>query len=178
MTNRIYISETNIPQVALARDLMFDTNVWLRIHGIAVDSADARTRTYSAFFKKALEANRRIFVMGTVLSEYIHRSLHLRAEHVGWKGQPKIHQRPEYSGWLSGIADEVSFIMEDSIKLDDGFSISDPEAICRGCSSKTINYNDVIIVEMCKQKNLTLVTDDADFSNEPIEIVTRNRKLK
>ena len=39
------------------------------------------------------------------------------------------------------------------------------------------DFNDLIITEICKDKNLILVTDDGDFKDSNIEVVTVNNKM-
>jgi predicted nucleic acid-binding protein len=178
MASRIYITENNIPGAALERDLLFDTNVWLSIYGIMAHPSNLQTRVYSAFYKKALEAGRKIFLINTVASEYIHVSLREREKLDPHKTTAaKIHQQQDYATWMSDIADEVSYLNNDCEKLDDGFGVADPEKVCRRCVGKTINYNDLIIADLCRSKNLVLVTDDGDFSCEVLDIVTQNTKL-
>lgn len=178
MNNRIYISENHIDPNIFDSDFIFDTNVWLAIYGITTDNTNPQTKIYSNFYRKVLENNKKIYLLGTITSEYIHRSLKLRYDtDQSVNKRIKIHQQTNYREWLKQIADEVSYLIDDCEKLDDGFINSDPEGMCRNCIDKTINYNDLIISDICKTKNITLVTDDRDFSCEDINIVTRNRRL-
>ena len=178
MSKRYYIKERDFPAPTLERDVIFDTNVWLSIYGLRAVNQNAQTRVYSAYYKELLECKRSIYLVGTVASEYIHRSMKMREE-----AQPhatiaqKIHQQRDYAKWMDDIADEVSYLRDDCIRLNDGFDQSDPEVMCRRCIGKPLDYNDMIIADFCKSKGLFLVTDDADFSCEHIDIVTMNGKL-
>lgn len=178
MNNRIYISDAHIYPEIFNNDFIFDTNVWLSIYGLTTDISNPQTRIYSKFYKEVLTRNRKFFLLGTITSEYIHRSLKLRYETDPTVNRKvKIHQQSNYGSWISQIADEVSYLLDDCIRLDDGFAQSNPEEMCRNCVGKTIDYNDLIISDVCKKNNITLVTDDKDFACENINIVTRNKKL-
>jgi len=39
------------------------------------------------------------------------------------------------------------------------------------------DFNDQVLVEICKSKDLTLITHDADFKAVDINILTANKKL-
>jgi hypothetical protein len=39
------------------------------------------------------------------------------------------------------------------------------------------DFNDLVLVELCKSKALKLVTDDGDFKGKDITILTANKKL-
>ncbi|OAG75766.1 hypothetical protein Amal_02865 [Acetobacter malorum] len=178
MSNRIYISEKNIPTEVFNNDFIFDTNVWLSIYGLTTDNSNPQTRIYSNLYKLLLQNEKRIFLLGTITSEYIHRSLKLRYDTDSTVNRNiKIHQQTNYKSWIKEIADEVSYLVDDCIQLDDGFAQSNPEEMCRTCMEKTIDYNDLIISDACRKNSITLVTDDRDFSCENINIVTRNKKL-
>lgn len=178
MSNRIYISENNIPSNIFRSDFIFDTNVWLAIYGVTTDNSNPQTRIYSKFYKEVLDNKKKIFLLGTITSEYIHRSLKLRYDtDPTVNNKIKIHQQLNYGDWIKQIADEVSYLMDDCVQLDDGFAQSNPEEMCRNCIGKTIDYNDLIISDVCQKNNITLVTDDKDFSCEEINIITRNKRL-
>jgi len=178
MKNRIYLSENNIPSSSIRDRFIFDTNVWLSIYGIKANIDNKITRIYSSFYKKALENDCKIYLLGTIASEYINRSIKLRHDADSTVNRSlKIHQQAMYRQWIETISDEVSYLVADCERLDDGFSLSNPEDMCRSCIGKEIDYNDLVISAACKRHGITLVTDDRDFASEEIEIITRNRKL-
>jgi len=39
------------------------------------------------------------------------------------------------------------------------------------------DFNDQVLAELCKSKGLTLVTDDSDFADTGLTIVTANQRL-
>jgi len=40
-----------------------------------------------------------------------------------------------------------------------------------------IDFNDALLVDICKKRNLKLMTNDSDFQDVGIEILTTNPKL-
>ena len=61
--------------------------------------------------------------------------------------------------------------------IDDGFSNMQTDSIFKYGFS--YDFNDSILLEIAKQHNSILVTDDADFGNytSKVKIVTNNSKL-
>jgi predicted nuclease of predicted toxin-antitoxin system len=43
--------------------------------------------------------------------------------------------------------------------------------------SGNADFNDQIIAELCRKKQLTLITDDGDFHGQDIAILTANKRL-
>lgn len=44
-------------------------------------------------------------------------------------------------------------------------------------SAGIVDFTDAIIVELCLEKNYRLLTNDADFKNSQIEVISSNQRL-
>lgn len=179
MTNeRLEVSDENLEAIFAGKGLVFDTNVWLRVDGYFTDTADRRSRIYSWFYKKALEHSQTIFLPQVVASEYVKVSLMSMATDAGWKpSDGKVHQHPQYDDWISDVADCLFHVSEGAVRLSDAFLDLDLDTCLRECIEHSIDFNDVLIADLCRRNDLTLVSDDADLAEQPVRIATANKKL-
>lgn len=177
---RIIFKKNEVPSNAFKHNFIFDTNVWLHIHGFdSSDPQNPRTEAYSYFYKAALDHGKQIYLTQAIISEYVGTSLAFQGRVSGWQRKNgKIHQHPDYNEWMDGISSEASYIRDDSVPLNDDFSSIDIYSLCKSCCTRPIDFTDAQIVEACNRANLTLVTDDADFKKEPIRIISFNKKIK
>jgi predicted nucleic acid-binding protein len=44
-------------------------------------------------------------------------------------------------------------------------------------SSGKVDFNDALLVDICKKRNLKLMTNDSDFQEGGIEVLTTNLRL-
>ena len=63
------------------------------------------------------------------------------------------------------------------ISIDVDFPSYDVEALYRKFEEGRADFNDLVLAELCKRKNLKFVTDDGDFRGEGITILTENNRL-
>ena len=75
------------------------------------------------------------------------------------------------------IVATVRRILRFTSRYDSGFDSVDIEAMLTLYASGKSDFNDLMLVELCKSHDLTLVTHDADFQDSDIPILTANRKL-
>lgn len=130
------VTDQKTRSASLEYDFVFDTNIWLFIYGLQAQNAIYQSTQYSRFFKDISDSGKKIYLLGTIASEYIHRSLQLRKdifledlpEHLKKEySRKKIFNFQDYKQWMRDISDEVSFIMEDTIRVDDEFSHQNPD---------------------------------------------------
>ncbi|MEO7992756.1 MAG: PIN domain-containing protein [bacterium] len=50
-------------------------------------------------------------------------------------------------------------------------------SIGRRCAFPGLDFNDLVLVELCRHHDLTLITNDADFKGSGIPLLTANHKL-
>ena len=61
----------------------------------------------------------------------------------------------------------------DQLELD----AMDLPRIIEGCIAGKFDYNDLIIIKLCKDRNYILVTHDRDFVNCGVEVATANKRF-
>lgn len=177
MSERYRLGPDAIPEEVLAHPLVFDTNVWLFINGPFIDLRDPRHHVYSSLYAAALKAGTRIWLPQIVLAEFVRQSLRQYARSAEVDTSKKLHGHPEYSRWMTDISDEVFHLVDACHLLADEFEKIDLDACFSDAGAGGIDFNDVLLSELCKRHGLLLVTDDADFRSSPLSIATSNRKL-
>lgn len=157
--------------------LLFDTNVWLLIQGYFTNHKDPRVRLYSGFYEAALESGAQLFIPQTVISEFVNRAVRSRAFESGWDGKGKIHHHQQYDEWIDDASNDVHHISTGATFLSDGFSEVKFDSIVEMTKESTLDFNDILIKEMCNRCGLVLVTDDSDFRGQDVTLLTGNPKL-
>ena len=176
--NRTLISEDSLEEALSCKGLVFDTNIWLRVQGYFTDPKDKRSRTYSWFYKKALEKECPIFLPAPVLSEFVGVSLNAKARETGWKREHgKIHKCSDFKEWMSDISDDAYHLINDCALIDDQFTGFEIDSLFSSAANGGIDFNDLLIAEICKMNGLSLVTDDIDMKGQAVDIITANRNI-
>ena len=165
----------------IGRPLFFDANVLLYLFSPSAANSQQQwaITAYSAVFKHALTRNLTLCIDVMVLSEFINRFL--RLEHQGFlKRNGSAITFKAYRATSDGLlaAQDIEDIVTE--KLLKSFKI-----IGKLFNSSEIgsihlpntDFNDALIVETCKAHQCVLVTNDADFLDANIDILTANNKL-
>lgn len=178
MTERWLIDFEKIDPEILARPLLFDTNVWLLVQGPQLDFTQRRSALYSKLYDAAIKAGTTIYLPSLVASEFVHVCISLNARAAGWeKGNGKVHAQPDYKDWIRDAVDDLNAIASDCTKIGDGFDQADIAPLCDVALHAKLEFNDAVLADMCLRNGLTLVTDDADLFDQPIGIISANRRL-
>jgi predicted nucleic acid-binding protein len=175
MSERFVLGKSKISDATLKRGLLFDTNVWLLLHGTVNSPTDWRIAPYSGLYKRAMEIAAPIHVLQTVISEFVNVSLHARARLANWgKEAGKIHQQPDHPVWIKDVSEEVCGLMEGCTPIDDNFSSLQLSGVFSSCLST--DFNDALIASACIRMGAVLVTHDIDFQRIPVPIISANKK--
>ncbi len=163
------------------RDRLFlDANIWLYLHGPQQPQAPGYVKTYTNAFKRILSAQSRIFIDVIIVSEFINRYARLQQNLV----TPSIanfkdfRNSPFFKLHAVGIADGVRRILKNSSRIESGFAKLSMNELLKDYAAGDSDFNDQVIVELCKREDLTLVTHDGDFKGSGIPILTANKNLQ
>ena len=166
---------------AAADTLLFDTNIWLLIYGPQGNPSDYRTRIYSAALAKVLKVKSHIYLDVLILSEFINRYARLRYDILRPTGWPKEFKSFRKSAAFKSIAKDIAAdaqrVVRQCERTESGFETVDIGALLAEYESGDADFNDQILVELCKAKGLTLVTHDADFKDRGLTLLTANPRL-
>ena len=164
-------------------NFFFDANIWLYVYGPIGNYDNWHAKHYSKFFDKLQNQNYDIYTNNIVLSEYINRFARMEfiqhQEELGLKNNEfkKFRDTDDFKDIAPEIAANLRKIIRFSKicnhEMDDValFEVAD------NFESGKHDFNDLIIKEICKDKNLILVTNDADFYDSDIKLVTVNNRI-
>lgn len=161
-------------------ELLVDTNIWLYLYG-PQHPKDWRTQVYSRALKWILKAQSRMFVDVLVLSEFVNR--YARFEYDLWKissgsGDFKTFRKSSnFHPVGKAIAAAVRQIMRQVNCIESGLGSLDMSLFLNDYAAKCPDFNDQVIVELCRKNGLKLLTHDGDFKDSGIPIITANRRL-
>ncbi len=162
--------------------LLLDTNIWLLIFGPAAKAVGRRTRIYSKALGDMLASNCRIYIEVLILSEYVNR--YARLKHNLLRTKPGISQdfklfrkSSDFVAVASDIVGDVRQILKHCSRVDSEFAALDVGALVGEFEKGGSDLNDLVLTELCKSRNLTLVTDDADFKDRGLTVLTANKIL-
>lgn len=159
-------------------ELFLDANVWLFVYG-PQRPRDARVTTYSEALKKILLAQCRIYIDVLIVSEFINTYARLK-----WEVMGKPHTRfkefrksNDFKPIAKDIAADVGRVLKHCKRIENGFEALDIDGLIDEYADGDSDFNDQVIVALCKNKGLKLVTDDGDFCIQDIPVVTANKRL-
>lgn len=157
--------------------LFLDANIWLFIYG-PQGPGNARTRVYSAAFRRVLEAGSRIYIDVLIVSEFINTYARLRWRVMAPDVRFKVFRNgPEFTEVAQEIGHNAKRVLSHCSRLDSRFVLLDTDEVMDEFAHGGEDFNDQVIRNLCRSMDLTLITDDRDFGGQGIAIVTANRRL-
>ena len=176
--------------------LFLDTNIWVYCLASHLRSQEhgEKIAAYSQALLRAKNTKSTIFTNLPAIVEFI--NCYAQESFKQWKlsvkgsndeeiksivkGNFKKFRRSQYfKPFAIKIKDKIVELLEDmsDIYVGDKLSTSDIARFMENYATGTIDFNDLVFVELCKQKNLILMTDDADFKCHDVTILTANECL-
>lgn len=179
MSNQVY--QIEYYRFSSSDSILFDTNVWLYIYGPQGESLPGLRSTYHLALRKIRGAKIPIFIDVLVLSEFINAYARFVYNDLppGIKPQSfkTFRQSNEFNPIASQIAKDTRRILKKCERIDSGFESADLGGILSVYAVGDADFNDQILAELCKAKNLKLVTHDADFKGKDLTVITANSKF-
>lgn len=163
--------------------LFLDTNIWLWVFGRQIpqkagdrkDPIFERGHAYRDAFKRIIEAESNIYIDSTVISEFTRVSLRkvVGAHIKNYRGKNKLKKAAKE------IVENVERIMQIKNCRMLEYLLRQPciDNILHEFAKGHADFNDVVIAMLCKNNGLILLTDDIDFRDQSIQIITANSKL-
>ena len=161
------------------RDKLFlDANIWWYVYG-SQKPDDTLVKIYSQAFDRILKAQSCIHIDVLIVSEFINTYARTRWKLIAPDKRPfkKFRQSPEFKPIAKEIADAVKRIMCHCSRVESGFQELEIDALLNIYAEGNSDFNDQIIVELCKDRELTLISHDGDFKNQRIKVLTANNHL-
>jgi predicted nucleic acid-binding protein len=160
--------------------VLVDTNVWLYLFPAPGKPPHNFAPQYSIAFKNLVSAQAQPVLDPMVLSEYLNR--YIRIE---WGGSDKS-QYPKFKDFrsspnFSAVASAAEIFAKKILTICQVHSIPaselDLNRALADFSAGGVDFNDAILVDICKRRNLKLMTNDGDFQDGGIEVLTANPRL-
>ena len=160
--------------------LFVDTNIWLYIYAPQAPG-DRRTREYSNALARILAAKSRIFIDALILSEFINRyarlTFNLRKNSGLVIDFKEYRKSSDFKLVAKDIEISVRRVLKHCQRMESGFSTCDIERLLVKFSEGESDFNDQLMVELCKDKGFKLITHDQDFKDCGLTVLTANSRL-
>lgn len=160
--------------------LLLDANIWLSIYG-PIASQDERTVIYSKALRQIFSSKCTVLLDVAVLAEYINRFAKLEYEQLEDNIRPNTFKDFRVSAMFRAVAAEVAInvksILKNTTCCNFDFESINIDSLLSDYQSGVLDFNDSLIVELCKAQDLKLITHDKDFKNCDIPVLTAHRKL-
>lgn len=161
--------------------LLLDTNIWLLVYG-PQKPGDNRVAVYSQALSKILVAQSRIYIDVLIVSEFI--NTYARLKWNLWKAQSasstdfkKFRKSGDFKPIAQDIAADVKRVLKHCTRVDSCFESFAIDALIDEFAAGDSDFNDQILATLCKKDGLKLVTDDGDFKDQGIPVITANKWL-
>ncbi len=169
---------TNLERVG-SRPVFFDANVILRIHWPVGRVPHAN---YSGVLKQLYQRRQPLATDVTVLSEVVNRVLHFEHQKevdrsgvpAGYNGFKIYRDSPEGKTLHHELAQRLQKALGNFQFLSKGLSTAEALALL-GASG--LDFNDQIIVEVCRHHDCVLLTHDGDYVQAPVDTLSLNPAL-
>ena len=160
--------------------ILVDTNIWFFLFPATGNPLPKYATQYSQAFSRLITAKAQPVLDPMVLSEYLNRYARLE-----WKGQFK-NKYKEYKPFRNSfdfklITPSMETFAKKIMMLSKIHSISaDQLDLAQALTDFVqggVDFNDAILVDVCRKRNIKLMTNDGDFLTGGIEILTSNPRL-
>lgn len=170
------------------KPIFFDANVWLSLYAPPSGGNDPWAAVYSEVLQRIVESNVSVLIDTTVLGEYINRYCRIEFQayedyaHPSSKRSFKEFRTQDLATYRPIAMDAASRVKEifeiPGIKRINGdFGAMDVAVMLNEFAQGNSDWNDQLIVDICQRNACALLTNDADFRNASINILTCNSKL-
>lgn len=167
--------------------LFFDANIWLSLYDPHPAPNDWQVRAASDFFKRCNVAGSPIYTEVLVLTEVanrlvkrgweLHQTEQQRRRSPRRQGFKAFRQTPDGIATAEEAASTIRLILRQARwpeTILDNAAVADAMVAFEQGGQ---DFNDQLIVQLCLVNGLTLVTNDADFKDCGLPLLTGNQHL-
>lgn len=163
--------------------ITLDSNILIKLLYPAMCESDISP--YEALYSRILSIKPKLLISSIQISEFINRCIRFQFELYRKANKDidiefKRHYRgtEDYRNSMNAILDIIATDIVPNFEfINDNFQNMDSNIIFQYGFS--YDFNDSILLEIARQNNAILITDDKDFANytSSVQIVTNNRTL-
>ena len=159
---------------------LIDTNVWLYLYPAPSSAKVPFAHQYSKGLKAMLSAGSRVIMDATVLSEYL--NAYCRIEwNARYRSRYPRFKTFRNSADFATVGKPATIFARSVLKLctrwNHPFTTADVARMLADFETGSNDFNDGLLIEVCRHYYCKLVTNDSDFTSGGIEVLTTNRKL-
>lgn len=172
-----FVADINRYIFSAADRLMFDTNIWLLLYG-PQSPTDHRAALYSAALRRILEAQSRIYIDLVVIAEFINTYARMKQRLIAPRQSFKAFRKSaDFQTVARDIVADARNLTKQCAWTASDLELSMVDSLLDTYGLGQSDFNDQIIAANCAQQGLTLITDDSDFKDYHVAIITANQKL-
>jgi len=178
MKNKVY--DLSYYSFSSDEQVLVDTNVWLYLFPATGNPPQKFAQKYSTAFAKLVSAQAQLVLDPMVLSEYLNRYIRIEWEGNYRSRHPKFknfRNSPDFSTVVSAAEIFAKKILSFCHIHSMPASELDLNQALADFSAGGVDFNDALLVDICKKRNIKLMTNDGDFQDGGIEVLTTNPRL-
>lgn len=160
--------------------LLLDTNVWLYLFPAPSATPFPHASDYSAALKRILAAKAKMAMDVLIISEYLNRYCRIewsalyKTKHPDFK---KFRKSVDFASVGPKAAAFAANILALCSNYDHPFATINVGKVIADFESGAQDANDGFLIESCRHHGWKFVTNDRDFTEGGIEVLTANPKL-
>lgn len=162
--------------------LLLDANVWIFVYGPNGPNRHNKVKIYSQAFRRMMEKGSQVYIDVLIISEFINRYARMKFELAQKKGASskkfkEFRQSEAFKPIAKEVADATSLVLKRCQRVESGFKTLDIDALVCEYAKGQSDFNDQVIAEICRRERLKLVTDDSDFRDIGVPVLTENKTM-
>ena len=159
-------------------ELLLDANIWLFVYAPSKPN-DGRVKVYSRALSKMLKAKSRIYIDVLLVSEFINSYARMKHNilNPGVRFNKRFRQSAAFKPIAQDVAADARLVLQHCTRVESGFDVLNIDTLVDEYEKGNSDFNDQVLADLCRSKGLTLVTDDRDFKDCGLTVVTANRRL-
>lgn len=159
---------------------LLDANIWLYLFPSPSGNAAIFAPQYSTAFKNMLTAKVRLLMDAIVLSEYLNRYCRIEWNALHKATEPDFKKFRKSTAFRT-VGQGAATFARSMLKLctchDHPFATTDVVRVLADFGAGSNDFNDGLLAEACRHHNWKFVTNDGDFVEGGIEVLTTNPRL-
>ncbi len=159
-----------------ADHLLLDTNILMFVYGPQKQN-DKRCEDYTDAFKRMCQGKSVLYIDVLIMSEFINRCTRLEMQLRKHKDYKKFRNSEDFRSIAQGIASNVRRIGQYTTRTNSPFQECPLDQMLYEFEAGQVDFNDQMLLQLCRNKNLMLVTDDGDCTSNDVTILTANSRL-
>ncbi|HQO09325.1 MAG TPA: hypothetical protein PLK90_07705 [Clostridiales bacterium] len=171
-------SHDRIPELK-GRQIFFDANIIIYLFWPT--GKEVYETIYATVFKKLMDNGNNIMIDLTVMSEVFNRSFTTEYEKYKEKHKNYKLEKKAYRDSQAGqdTIEEIYSLFKNTILTRFEFvgKLFTKDDLAKLMIIDQMDFSDKVILEICKENNFILLTNDIDFRSADIDILTANNKL-